>query len=61
MSKQICCEEAMTFLTGYDDPYGTIHAFNLYFCTSCGMIRKIDVWKNAGVLEIDVFNKITEK
>lgn len=59
MSKQICCEDTMDLVATYDDPNKTIHAFNLHFCSSCGKIRKEDVWENAGILDVDVFNNIS--
>ena len=61
MSKKICCGSVMDLVAVYDDPGGTNHAFNLLFCGLCGMVKKEDVWENAGILEIDVNNKITER
>lgn len=62
MSKQSCCEEDMKYIAGYDNPgpSGSNRAFNLWMCRSCGRIRKLDVWEDAGVLDIDVFNTVTD-
>ena len=57
---ETCCKEKMKFIAAYDDPGKTVRAYNLYMCESCGMLRKIDVWKGAGVLEIDVENNVRD-
>ena len=42
------CGEQMTFVHCWDDAQETDHAYNVYACSPCGLLLKIDVWKDKG-------------
>lgn len=48
----------MSFIRNWNDTKKVGKDYNLYVCIECGMITKVDLWEEVGVLWINVHNKI---
>jgi len=42
------CRAHMAFVLAWDDAQETDHAYNVFGCSTCGLLLKIDVWKDKG-------------
>lgn len=51
MKKCKGCGEEIELLDVWDDP-NVGYAFNVFLCGCCGNLYKVNVWKDAGALEI---------
>lgn len=38
----------MAFVLAWDDAQETDHAYNVFGCSTCGLLLKIDVWNDKG-------------
>ena len=45
---QCKCHAHMAFVFCWDDAQVTDHVYNVFGCSSCGLLLKIDVWNDKG-------------